>query len=74
MAVIECFVRKGYVNLGFIKIVDGKPYYDFEYTEATHMPLEDAIKLVEKLSFSYLFQIHRDKTDIKKETSHYIIL
>lgn len=74
MAIIECLLRKDNTNLGFIQIRDNEPYYGYKHHECTHMPLEDAIKLVDKLSSSYLFYIHRDKTDTKKETAHYIIL
>ena len=74
MAIIECFLRKDNTRLGFIQIRNSEPYYGYGVHNCTHMPLENAIKLVNKLSNTYLFKIHRDKTDTKKEQPHYIIV
>ena len=74
MAIIEGFLRKDNQRLGFIQIRDNEPYFGYGKWECTHMPLEEAIKLVNKLSDRYLFKIHRDKTDTKKEQPHYRIV
>ena len=75
MAIIQVLLRKDMQNFGYIKLDEtGKPFYSYSSTEATDITIEQAIKLVNKLSNKYLFKIHRTehekKSDIK---SHYII-
>ena len=75
MATIEVILRKGMQNLGYIKLDDnGEPFYSYSELQATKMSVEQAIKLVNKLSNKYLFKIHRDKSEKEKQIkTHYIL-
>ena len=75
MAKIEVFIRKDMQNLGYIKLdKKGEPFYSYSKLHATEMTVEDAIKLVDKLSFKYLFKIHMNKEEKEKQIkAHYIL-
>ena len=62
-------------NLGYIKLDEkGEPFYSYSKLHATEMTVEDAIKLVDKLSFKYLFKIHMNKEEKEKQIkAHYIL-
>ena len=75
MAKIEVFIRKDMQNLGYIKLDEkGEPFYSYSKLLATEMPVEDAIKLENKLSLKYLFKIHRNKKEKEEQIkAHYIL-
>lgn len=75
MAKIEVFIRKDMQNLGYIRLDEkGKPFYSYSYSQATEIELEQAIKVVDKLSHKYLFKIHRTEQEKKLEIkAHYIL-
>ena len=52
----------------------GEPFYSYSELHATEMTVENAIKLVDKLSYKYLFKIHRNKKEKEKQIkAHYIL-
>lgn len=75
MATIEVILRKGMQNLGYIRLDEnGEPFYSYTELQATKMTIENAIKLVNKLSNKYLFKIHRNKEEKEKQVqTHYIL-
>ena len=75
MAKIEVLLRKDTQSLGYIRLDEkGKPFYSYPYSQATEMTVENAIKLVDKLSHKYLFKIHRNKKEKEKPIkAHYIL-
>ena len=75
MAKIEVFIRKDMQSLGYIRLDEkGKPFYSYSYSQATEMTVEQAIKVVDKLSHTYLFKIHRTEQEKKSEIkAHYIL-
>ena len=75
MAVIEVFIRKDMQSLGYIRLDEtGTPFYSYPYSQATSMTVEQAIKLVDKLSNKYLFKIHRTEQEKKADIkAHYIL-
>ena len=75
MAKIEVFIRKDMQDLGYIRLDEkGEPFYSYSELQATEMTLEDAIKLVDKLSLKYLFKIHMNKEEKEKQIKmHYIL-
>lgn len=75
MAKIQVLLRKDLQDFGYIKLDEnGKPFYSYSYSQATNMTIEQAIKLVNKLSNKYLFKIHRTEQEKKSDIkSHYII-
>ena len=62
-------------NLGYIKLNEnGEPFYSYSKLQATEMTVENAIKLVDKLSLKYLFKIHMNKEEKKEQIkAHYIL-
>lgn len=77
MAVIEVILREGMQKLGYIQVDNkGNPFYNYKREQATSMTIQQAIKLVDKLSMQYLFKIHRDKRVDYEDyiNSHYIIV
>ena len=75
MAKIEVLLRKDMQSLGYIRLDEkGKPFYSYPYSQATSMTVEQAIKVVDKLSHEYLFKIHRTEQEKKSEIkAHYIL-
>ena len=75
MAKIEVFIRKDMQSLGYIKLDEkGEPFYSYSRLQATEMTVENAIKLVGKLSYKYLFKIHRNEKEKEKQIkAHYIL-
>ena len=75
MAKIEVLLRKDTQSLGYIRLDEkGKPFYSYPYSQATEMTVEQAIKVVDKLSHTYLFKIHRTEQEKKSEIkAHYIL-
>ena len=75
MAKIEVLLRADMQNLGYIKLDEkGKPFYSYSELHATEMTVENAIKLVDKLSHKFLFKIHRNKKEKEKQIkAHYIL-
>ena len=64
MAKIEVLLRADMQNLGYIGLDEnGDPFDSYLKSEATEMTVEDAIKLIDKLSDKYLFKIHRNKKE-----------
>ena len=75
MAKIEVFIRKDMQGLGYIKLDEkSEPFYSYSKLQATEMTVEDAIKLIDKLSLKYLFKIHMNKEEKEKQIkAHYIL-
>ena len=75
MAKIEVLLRADMQNLGYIRLDEkGEPFYSYSELHATEMTVENAIKLVDKLSHKYLFKIHRNKKEKEKLIkAHYIL-
>ena len=75
MAKIEVLLRKDMQNLGYIRLDEkGEPFYSYSELHATEMTVENAIKLVNKLSHTYLCKIHRTEQEKKSEIkAHYIL-
>lgn len=75
MAKIEVILRKGNQNLGYIKLDEnGEPFYSYNQFSATEMELQQAIKVVNKLSNKYFFKIHLSAEEKKKkEKAHYVL-
>ena len=75
MAKIEVLLRADMQNLGYIRLDEkGEPFYSYSELHATEMTVENAIKLVDKLSHTYLFKIHRTEQEKKSEIkAHYIL-
>lgn len=75
MAKIEVLLRKDMQSFGYIKLDEkGEPFYSYPYSQATEMAVENAIKLVNKLSNKYLFKIHRTEQEKKSDIkTHYIL-
>ena len=75
MAKIEVLLRKDMQSFGYIRLDEkGEPFYSYSELQATEMTVENAIKLVNKLSNEYLFKIHRTEQEKKSEIkAHYIL-
>lgn len=76
MAKIQVFLRQDMQNFGYIRLNEkGEPFYSYPERQATEMSVEDAIKLVDKLSNKYLFKIQRDRIEVRRHysVSHYIL-
>ena len=75
MARIEMFIREDMQNLGYIKLdKKGEPFYSYSGLQATEMTVENAIKLVGKLSYKYLFKIHMNEKEKEKHMkAHYML-
>lgn len=68
MAKIEVFIQKDMQNLGYIRLDEkGDPFDSYLKSEATEMTVENAIKLIDKLSDKYLFKIHRNQKEKKEQ-------